>query len=86
MFSVVPGTTVLFTTTKWYVSFLFRASPISIAEFLMCRRSMLPSGWLGVATVMNVISVFKTASSRFRTHLKYPFLTASSNGSCRPGS
>lgn len=86
MFSVVLGTTVLFTTTKWYVSFLFRASPISIAEFFMCRRSMLPFGWLGVATVMNVISVFKTASSRFSTHLRYPLFVAFSSVCCRPGS
>jgi len=68
--SVVPGTTVLFTTTKWYVSFLFRASAISRVAFLMCCRLMLPFGLLGVAVAMNVISVFKTASSLFSVQLR----------------
>ena len=75
IFSEVPGTTVLFTTTRWYVSFLLRASPISSAAFLMYWMFMLPSGLLGVPTVMNVMSVFRTASCRFSIHLRCLFFT-----------
>ena len=86
MFCVVPGITVLLTTTRWYVSFLFRASAISRVEFLMCCRLMLPFGWLGVAVAMNVMSVFKMAFSRSSVHLRYPFLTTFCSDSCRLGS
>jgi len=85
-FFVVPGTTVLFITTRWYVSFLFRASAISRVAFLMCCRFMLPFGLLGVAVAMNVMSVFKTASLLSSVDLRYPFLTTFCNDSCNFGS
>ena len=86
MFCVVPGITVLLTTTRWYASFLFRASAISRVEFLMYCRFMLPFGWLGVAVAMNVMSVFKMAFSRSSVHLRQPFLTTFCSDSCRSGS
>jgi len=86
VFSVVPGITVLFTTTKWYVFFLFRACPISLVAFLMFCRFMLPWGLLGVPTVMKVMSVFMIASCRFSVHLRLPFVTAFWSGSLRFGS
>lgn len=86
IFSVVPGIIVLFTTTKWYVSFLSSACPISFAAFLMYCRFMLPSGLFGVPTVMKVMSVFRTASRWFSVHLRFLFFTAFCRGSFRFGS
>jgi len=86
VFSVVPGMTVLFTTTKWYVSFLFRACPISLVAFLMYCKFMLPSGLLGVPTVMKVTFVFMIASCRFSVLLRLPFVTAFWSISLRFGS
>ena len=60
---VVPGTTVLFITTTWYVLFLWSAFPMSRDDVSMNCRSMLPSGLLGVPTALKVRSVSRTAFS-----------------------
>jgi len=62
-FCVVPGTTVLFITTTWYVLFLPSAFPMSCVDDSMNWRSMLPSGLLGVPTALKVRSVSSTAFS-----------------------
>lgn len=85
-FSVVPGTTVLLTTMRWWDIWFLRASPISWDASLMYWRLMLPSGWLGVPTARNVMSVFVMASLRFVTHFNLFVLMAFSSSCLRLGS
>ena len=85
-FSVVPGTTVLLTTMRWWDILFLRASPISRDASLMYWRLMLPSGWLGVPTARNVMSVSVMASLRFVTHLNVWASMAFSSSCLRSGS
>jgi len=52
----VSGTTVLFTTTTWYLSFLL-GCPILAAAARIIERSILPSSAEGVPTQINEMSV-----------------------------
>lgn len=61
VFCVVPGTTVLLTTTTLYWLFLLSAFPMSCDTVSMHWRSILPSGLLGVPTATYVMSVSRTA-------------------------
>ena len=72
-FSVVPGGTVLFTTTRWLSSFFFSVFPISLEVSSTNLRLTLPSGFDGVPTVMNEMSVSKIASFRPTTAFKFLF-------------
>ena len=62
-FSVVPGTTVLLTTTTWYDFLSFSRRPMLRLASRMKRRSILPSSSHGVGTQMNEMSVFAMAIS-----------------------
>ena len=54
---VVPGTTVLLTTTRWYPGFLERDFPRSATAVLRYLKSIEPSAPLGVPTVRKVVAV-----------------------------
>ena len=63
MFSVVPGSTVLFITIVWWLSLVFNILPIWVRTNLKGSKSCEPSDRVGVPTVMNERSVFWTAKS-----------------------
>jgi hypothetical protein len=60
--AVVPGTTVLFTTTVCQSAFEASVSPSCLAPVSSTDRSMLPSAVCGVGRQRNVMSVSRTAS------------------------
>src|SRR5438876_5814233 len=82
---VVPGMTVLLTTTRWYASAPLIADPTSSAAFFTNVRLMDPSRLLGVPTVMNVTSASTTLSMSVVNWILL-FLTADLSIEPRPGS
>ena len=83
--SVVPGTTVLFTTTTWYSSRRPSARPTAVAAASTALRSIRPSRE-GVPTASIETSLSATASSSAAPTLRRPSWRAEPSSSVSPGS
>jgi len=86
IFLVVPGDTVLLTTTKCHPSFVLVAAPICRATCLMNLKSTFTSGALEVPIVIKEITDPSTASSCDDVNVVVPALSTDFNNGFNPGS